>query len=96
MKFYEYGVRSSESTGFLGQFGEAPNKQWKGLMDEFSRLGAHGWENYNIIEKNNVIHFFFRREISKEESRNIYMSNADTYPLGFVDHQNLPIKDVWK
>ncbi len=87
MKYYEYGVRSYESKNIIGRFGEDVNKNWKHLMDRHSRLGLLGWENYQILEKNDVTHFFFRKEISKDQAEKTYsQKDIDTYPLGFVDH----------
>lgn len=87
MKYFEYGVRSYESIGFVGKFGEDSNRIWCGVMDALTRLGIQGWEIYNILEKNNVVHFLLRKEISAEDAQKKYFEKEeDNYPLGFVDH----------
>jgi hypothetical protein len=95
MKYFEYGVRSYETINFIGKFGEDSNKSWEHVVDGLTRLGIQGWEIYNTFEKNNVIHFLFRKEISKEDAENIFMiKDEDTYPLGFVDHIRPRFKKV--
>ncbi|MBM3206113.1 MAG: hypothetical protein FJZ43_00620 [Candidatus Staskawiczbacteria bacterium] len=87
MKYFEYGVRTHESKGFIGQFGEKPNKQWEMVMDALTRLGIQGWEVYQVVNKNDVVHFFLKREISQTDAERIYgTKDEETYPLGFVDH----------
>ncbi len=87
MKYFEYGVRSYESVRFVGKFGDEPNKVWRKINDDISRLGIRGWEVYQVIEKNDVTHFLLRKEITENEAQDKYMKKEeDTYPLGFVDH----------
>lgn len=93
MKYYEYGVRTSESGGFVGKFGEKSNTNWEHVMNDLSMLGTTGWEVYHVIEKNNVIHFLLRREIPSDVAEEKYMSKGEKM-LGFVDHVG-PDSETW-
>lgn len=89
MKYYEYGVRTLESKGAVGGFGDESNKWWEGVTDSLTRLGIEGWEIYQVIEKNDVTHFLMRREITQDEARKIHVEEGigGKYSrLGFVDH----------
>lgn len=94
MKYYEYGVRTSESGGFVGQFGEQSNRVWGSMVDELTELGLIGWEIYHVIEKNDVIHFLLRRELSSESAKQKYIGELKTRH-GFVDHTK-PDSDTWQ
>lgn len=89
MKYFEYGIRTLESAISVGKFGDESNKWWVGAMDGLTRLGIEGWEVYQILEKNNVTHFFLRREISQDHAQRINEEEGagERFSrLGFVDH----------
>lgn len=87
MKHFEYGIRTYESVKFVGRFGEEANKHRSHVMDALSRLGAQGWEIYQVVPKDDVIHFLIKKEITQAEALEKKMSkDEDTYPIGLVDH----------
>jgi hypothetical protein len=89
MKYFQYGVRSLSVDVFSQVFNEGKDARVS-VMDEITRLGIQGWENYSVIKTGEVLNFFFRKEVPEEKAREIYMDKeTETYPLGFVDHPNL-------
>jgi len=93
MKYFEYGVRTIPSEGHIGQFGDEANREFSGVMYDLGMLGCKGWEVFQIIEKNDFVHYFFKREITKEQAEAYQAEQFDTddtgafaSTIGFVDH----------